>query len=61
MRRSFGKPTDLSARVQVNSELLTVRIHAKDYKWAVQSLSKAISKLPTPAKVIVGKGQELIN
>ncbi|MDH5401962.1 MAG: 50S ribosomal protein L16 [Candidatus Heimdallarchaeota archaeon] len=60
MRRSFGKPTDRSARVDANSEILSVGIEPRHYKTAIFSLEKAISKLPTPAKVVVGKGKELV-
>jgi large subunit ribosomal protein L10e len=60
MRRSFGKPTDRSARVKANQELLTVRVDAKHYEIAKKALMKAISKLPPPAKVKVGKGKELL-
>lgn len=60
MRRSFGKPTDRAARVKAKSEVLTVSVEPQHYKAALIGLRKAISKLPTPAKVIVGKGAELI-
>ncbi|MFV2013988.1 MAG: 50S ribosomal protein L16 [Candidatus Heimdallarchaeota archaeon] len=61
MRRSFGKPTDRSARVKANSEILTVRVDSKHYEIAQKSLAKAISKIPSPAKVIAGKGKELLS
>jgi large subunit ribosomal protein L10e len=61
MRRSFGKPADRAARVSKGQELLTVRVNLKNYKHAKFALNKAISKLPTPAKIITGKGSELIN
>lgn len=60
MRRSFGKPTDRAARVKAYSEVLTVSVDAKHYEVAKKSLAKAISKLPSPCKVIVGKGKELL-
>lgn len=60
MRRSFGKPTDKAARIKKNSEILTIGIDVKNYENAVFSLRKAISKVPTPAKVVVGKGKELV-
>jgi large subunit ribosomal protein L10e len=60
MRRSFGKPTDMASRVKANSEILTVRIDVENYDKAVLSLRKAISKVPSPAKVLVGKGKELV-
>ncbi len=60
MRRSFGKPADRAARVKANTEILTVSVSAKDYKTAVIALKKGISKIPSPAKVIVGKGSDLI-
>nr|AKC94891.1 putative 50S ribosomal protein L10e [uncultured organism] len=41
MRRSFGKPTDRSARVKVNSEILTVSVDLKHFEDAKNSLRKA--------------------
>ncbi len=60
MRRSFGKPTDRSARTKANSEILTVSVNLKNFEDAKLSLKKAISKIPSPCKIIVGKGQELL-
>ena len=60
MRRSFGKPADRAARVKANQELLTVRVEPRHVKEAMFSIRKAISKLPTPAKVRIGKGLELV-
>lgn len=60
MRRSFGKPADRAARVKANQELLTVRVEPRHVKEAMFCIRKAISKLPTPAKVIIGKGLELV-
>ena len=62
MRRSFGKPTDRAARVKANSEILTVRINANalHFDEAKEALRKGISKFPTPAKVVLGKGSELL-
>lgn len=60
MRRSFGKPVDRAARVKAYSEILTVSVEPRDVKVAMACLSKAVSKLPTPAKVKVRKGLELV-
>ncbi|MCY3411380.1 MAG: 50S ribosomal protein L16 [Candidatus Heimdallarchaeota archaeon] len=60
MRRSFGKPADRSARVKSNTEILTVRVEPRHHKQAAIALKKGVSKFPTPAKVVLGKGQELI-
>ena len=61
MRRSYGKPTDLAARVAVNREILTVYCNAKDFAHAYASLKKAVAKIPTPAKLNVTKGKELLD
>ncbi|MHA2249707.1 MAG: 50S ribosomal protein L16 [Candidatus Kariarchaeaceae archaeon] len=60
MRRSFGKPTDRAARVKAFSEIFSVGVEKKNYDKAVHSLRKAISKVPSPAKIVVGKGKELV-
>jgi large subunit ribosomal protein L10e len=60
MRRSFGKPADRAARIYAGTEMLTVKIEARHLKTAMFCLEKASSKLPTPAKIQVGKGIELV-
>ncbi len=60
MRRSFGKPADRSARVKPKQELFTVSVDPKFYKEAMIGLKKGISKIPSPAKIVIGKGKELI-
>lgn len=60
MRRSFGKPADRAARVKANSELFTVRVEPRHVKLAMTALSKGVAKLPTPCKIQIGKGEELV-
>jgi len=60
MRRSFGKPADRAARVPAFSELFTVKVEPRHVKTAMMCLRKGISKLPTPAKIQVGRGLELV-
>jgi large subunit ribosomal protein L10e len=60
MRRSFGKPADRAARIGAGTEMLTVKIEPRNIKTAMFCLEKASSKLPTPAKIQVGKGLELV-
>ena len=60
MRRSFGKPTDRAARVNAGQELLTVRIEPKNFLLAKRALEKSISKFPTPGKIVVSKGNDLV-
>jgi len=60
MRRSFGKPADRAARVAAKQELFTVKVEPRNLKVAMLALRKAISKLPTPAKVEIGRGLELV-
>ena len=60
MRRSFGKPADLAARVKPNAEVFTVSVNPQYAKMAFDLLKKGIAKLPSPAYIKYGKGEELI-
>ena len=56
LAREDGPTADLSESVFDR----TVNVNLKNFEDAKNSLRKAISKLPSPAKIVVGKGRELL-
>jgi len=51
MRRSFGKPVGLAARVQVGQPLIEVSVNEAGINVAKQALTVGMSKLPTPCTI----------
>ncbi|MFP4631889.1 MAG: 50S ribosomal protein L16 [Halobacteriota archaeon] len=62
MRLSFGKPVGTAARVDDGQRLYTARVEAEAGQLAVakDSLRRAYTKIPCPAKVVVDEGEDLI-
>ncbi|MFX0170042.1 MAG: 50S ribosomal protein L16 [Candidatus Hodarchaeota archaeon] len=51
MRRSFGKPFALAARVRPGQPVLTLETNFKNLKTAKEALRRASMKLPTPCTI----------
>jgi large subunit ribosomal protein L10e len=60
MRRSFGKPSDRAARVDDEQELFTIRVNKKHVDAGKSALQAGVAKIPTPCKIVIGKGSELL-
>jgi large subunit ribosomal protein L10e len=60
MRAAFGKPVGTAARVFPGQELITVRTTAANAARGKEALRKAAYKLPTPCRIVVTQGAELI-
>ncbi len=60
MRQAFGKAVGTAARVRAGQELMTLFINPANFNLAKKSLISAGHKLPTPIRLVVEKGQELI-
>jgi large subunit ribosomal protein L10e len=60
MRRAFGKPIGTAARVRRDQPLVTVRTAAENFKFAKDALRRAGMKFPTPCKVVIEKGEDLV-
>ncbi|HWG90361.1 MAG TPA: 50S ribosomal protein L16 [Candidatus Thermoplasmatota archaeon] len=60
MRQSFGKAIGTAARVDVGDPILTVRLNAAQFIHAKEAFRKANMKLPTPTRLVVEKGAELL-
>jgi len=59
MRRSFGKPTSLAARVKSNQKLIDVYINENTLKLAQKALADSSKKLPMPCIVVTERITEL--
>jgi large subunit ribosomal protein L10e len=60
MRHSFGKAVSRAARVQVDQSILTVYTTAANFLHAKEALWRAGQKLPSPTRITVDKGAELV-
>jgi len=60
MRQSFGKPVGTAARVYPGQVILTIRTKPEHFIRAKEACRKATMKLPTPTRLVIDKGEELI-
>ncbi len=60
MRRAFGKPIGMAARLSVGQKIMTLRISKDFAKLGKESLRRAAIKLSLPTKIIVEKGEEFL-
>ncbi len=60
MRSAFGKNVSLAARVYPGTRLIMLRINKAQFAKAKDALRKASMKMPTPTRVIIQKGKELV-
>jgi large subunit ribosomal protein L10e len=58
MRRSFGKPMDLAARVEANQPIATISTHPAHVDKAKRALKVGGDKLPTPYYINIDKGEK---
>ena len=60
MRKAFGKPVGLAARVFPGTKIISIWTKPENFEIAKEALKRAGQKLPTPVSIIVEKGQELL-
>ena len=60
MRAAFGKPVGLAARVLPGTKIMSLWTKPEFFDFAKEALKRAGQKLPTPTKVIVEEGAELL-
>jgi len=60
MRAAFGKGVGLAARVRPGTKLLLIRTTPQNYDMAKEAMRKARMKMPTPTRIVVQKGRELL-
>lgn len=60
MRRAFGRPIGIAARVSVGQKLMTIRCKKEFANIAKEALRRANLKISLRSRVVVEKGNELI-
>jgi large subunit ribosomal protein L10e len=60
MRHAFGRAVGTAARVDSGQRMLTVIVEADNVNQAKEALKRASYKLPTPCKIVIDKGAELV-
>jgi len=57
MRRSFGKPLGLAARIEIGHPIIEIGVNARGVEVAKEALRLGMSKLPTPCTIEVTAAQ----
>jgi large subunit ribosomal protein L10e len=52
MRRAFGKPIGLAARVKPNQRIFEIRLDSGKEHIAKEALRRAVMKFPTPCRIV---------
>ncbi|MBP2030841.1 large subunit ribosomal protein L10e [Methanohalophilus levihalophilus] len=60
MRGAFGKAVGTAARVSVGQKIFTVSVNKNHFKEAKDALRKAGQKIPSPVRIVVDQGAELV-
>ncbi|CAJ37154.1 50S ribosomal protein L16 [Methanocella arvoryzae] len=60
MRRAFGKAVGTAARVYEGQGVFTIWVNRANFEKAKEAMRRAGHKLPTPYRVVVEKGAELV-
>jgi len=60
MRKAFGKPVGLAARVMPGTKIMSLWVKPEGFEAAKTALKRAGQKLPTPTKIIVEEGAEFL-
>ncbi|MDW7732196.1 MAG: 50S ribosomal protein L16 [Methanolobus sp.] len=60
MRGAYGKNVGTAARVSAGQKIFTISINKEHFVMAKDALRKAGHKLPTPVRIVVDQGQELV-
>ncbi len=55
MRRAFGKPIGIAARVRINQPVIVIAVEEEAIEVAKRALKLGQAKLPMPSRVIVEK------
>lgn len=61
MRKSFGRPIGLAARLSPGQKIITIRTKEEFYEIAKEAMRLARMKLPIPAKRTLDKGSDIIS
>ncbi|MFZ2071345.1 MAG: 50S ribosomal protein L16 [Halobacteriota archaeon] len=60
MRRAFGKAVSTAARVKPEQRVMSVSVDNLNFNDAKEALRRASHKLPTPCRIIIDSGTELV-
>jgi large subunit ribosomal protein L10e len=60
MRSAFGKNVGLAARVYPGTRIILLRTNKTQFTKAKEALRKAGMKMPTPTRIVIQKGQEIV-
>lgn len=60
MRCSFGKAVGSAARVQRGQRVVSVRTNKANFNTAKEALRRAGMKLPSPTRIIIDQGAEIL-
>jgi large subunit ribosomal protein L10e len=60
MRGAFGKAVSSEALVRKNQKVITAYVYVKDFESAKVALNRAAMKLPVSCKLVVDKGNDLV-
>lgn len=60
MRRAFGTPVGLAARIRSGQKIMTARVNLPHYDIAKTALRKGGLKLPVRGTISIDKGKELL-
>jgi len=60
MRHAFGKLVGTAARVHTGQRVFTVSAHPPQFQHIKEAMRRIGYKLPTPVKIVVDRGQELV-
>lgn len=61
MRSAFGKAVGTAARVDVGQSLMSVATTKAHFLAAKEALRRASMKLPTPCRIVIEQGTELVS
>lgn len=60
MRRAFGRPIGVAARVHIGQKIMTIRTAKEFAKVAKEAMRRAAVKISTNTKLIIEKGEEFL-
>src|SRR6056297_386247 len=60
MRAAWGKNVGTAARISAGQKVFTISVNKEHFPMAKDALRKAGQKLPTPVRLVVDQGQELV-
>ncbi|HDS46068.1 MAG TPA: 50S ribosomal protein L16 [Methanomicrobia archaeon] len=60
MRHAFGRAVGTAARVKSGQRMLSVGVEPDNVEAAKEALRRASYKLPTPCRIVIDRGEELL-